>query len=147
MSRDDDRPDVEPFIALVEKAARVLRADMIQSAHRRGFTELVPAHNAVFATLPPQGARAVDMAARADITRQSMGEAIRDLARLGIVEMAPDPDDGRAKIVRFTDHGRTVARDGYVHLVDVEDRLREEFGAADLAAARRVLSGIRDLLT
>ncbi|HWJ11379.1 MAG TPA: MarR family winged helix-turn-helix transcriptional regulator [Nocardioides sp.] len=151
MSRDAEpsalrRPDFEPFIALTEKAARVLRDDMISSGHEAGFTEMAPAHNAVFATLPSEGARAADMAARAGITRQSMGEVVRDMVRLGILEMVPDPADGRAKIVRYTAYGLTMAQRGFDRILAVEDRLREEFGAEDLATTRRVLRGLRDLL-
>jgi DNA-binding MarR family transcriptional regulator len=151
MSRDADlaalrRPDFEPFIALTEKAARVLRDDMISSGHEAGYTEMAPAHNAVFATLPTEGARAADMAARAGITRQSMGEVVRDMVRLGILEMVPDPTDRRAKIVRYTDYGLTMAQAGFDRILAVEDRLREEFGAEDLATTRRVLRQVRELL-
>lgn len=143
---DPERPHFEPFIALVDKAARVLRVDMLRHAHRSGYTEIGDAHNAVFATLPPEGARAADMAARSGITRQSMGEVVRDMARLGIVEMVPDPTDRRAKIVRYTDYGKTVAQTGFDHILAVEDLLREEFGAEDLATTRRVLARVRELL-
>lgn len=146
MSREPVRPDFEPFIALAEKAARALRSDMLVNAHRAGHTEIAPAHNAVFATLPPEGARAADMAARSGITRQSMGEVVRDMVRLGLLEMAPDPTDRRAKIVRYTDHGRTVAQAGFNHILELEETFREEFGAADLEAARRVLRRVRELL-
>ncbi|NYI45548.1 DNA-binding MarR family transcriptional regulator [Nocardioides aromaticivorans] len=143
---DLERPHFEPFIALADKCARALRNDMLTSAHARGFTELAGAHDAVFATLPPEGARAADMATRAGITRQSMGEVVRDMARLGIVEMVPDPSDRRAKIVRYTDYGRKVAQGGFDHILEVEDMLREEFGEEDLATTRRVLARVRELL-
>ena len=113
MSRELVRPDFVPMIAMAEKSARALRADMLRAAHARGFTELQPAHNAVFATLPPEGARAADMAARSGVTRQSMGEVIRDMVGLGLLESVADPADRRAKIVRFTDYGMEVAQQGY----------------------------------
>ncbi|WP_408897937.1 hypothetical protein ACJ5H2_02245 [Nocardioides sp. R1-1] len=147
MSRDLVRPDREPFIALVEKAARVLRADMLESAHRAGFTEVVAAHNAVFATLPPEGARAADMAARAGITRQSMGEVVRDMVRLGMLAMVPDPVDRRAKVVTYTDYGTRVAQAGMDHIVALDRQLREELGDEDYDAARRVLLRVRERLT
>ena len=84
--------------------------------------------------------------ARAGMTRQSMGEVVRDMARLGIVEMVPDPSDRRAKIVQYTDYGRKVAQGGFDHIVEVEEQLRAEFGAEDLATTRRVLGRIRELL-
>ena len=52
------------------------------------------------------------MAARAGITRQSMGEVIREMVDLGLLEMVADPDDRRAKLVRYTDAGLAVAQGG-----------------------------------
>lgn len=146
MSRELVRPGFEPFIALAEKAARQLRADMVENAHRAGFVDVSAAHNAVFATLPSEGARAADMAVRAGITRQSMGEVVRDMVRLGVLEMVPDPTDRRAKIVRYTDAGIVVAQAGMDRIVAVEELLTAEFGADDLATTRRVLARVRDLL-
>ena len=37
------------------------------------------------------------MAARAGITKQSMGEVVRELVDLGVLEMVVDPTDRRAK--------------------------------------------------
>lgn len=147
MSRDPIRLDRSPFISLADKAARALRADMLEHAHLQGFTELTHAHNAVFATLPGEGgARAADMAVRAGITRQSMGEVIRDLVGLGIVEMTPDPDDRRAKVVGWTEYGLTVAKQGHEHLADLEQRFVDEFGEEDYEVARRVLERVREML-
>ncbi len=141
-----ERPRFVPFIALVEKAARDLRADMVRHAHAVGFADLQPAHNAVFATLPPEGARSVDMAARAGITRQSMGEVLRDMAGKDLVTMTPDPDDGRAKVVRLTDRGRDIAGAGYDRIRDIDALLREEYGDDAVDIACRVLAGVPLLL-
>jgi len=75
-----------------------------------------------------------------------MGEVIRDLVALGILEMRPDPEDARAKLVTYSEHGRAVAADGYEHLRELETRFAEEFGEEDYAVARNVLSRIADLL-
>ncbi|KRA30069.1 hypothetical protein ASD81_20490 [Nocardioides sp. Root614] len=141
------RPNFEPFIALADKAARALRDDMIASGHRAGFPELALSHSAVFSTLGPEGARAADMAARVGITRQSMGEVVRDLVRLGIVEMVEDPSDRRAKLVRYTGYGEKVAQAGFDHIIALEKELAAECGAADLETARKVLGRVREMLT
>jgi DNA-binding MarR family transcriptional regulator len=85
------------------------------------------------------------MAARAGITRQSMGEVIRDLVALDILEMRSDPADRRAKIVDYTDHGLEVAGDGFRYLIELERRFVEEFGD-DYEVARDVLARLVDLL-
>ena len=136
----------KPLIALVDRANRALQADMVRTAHRRGHTDLKPAHNAVFGALSARGARAAEMAARTGMTRQSMGEVIRDLVALDVLEMRTDPDDGRAKVVTYTDHGVSVARDGYKHLIEIEKQLTEEFGAEAYETARDVLARLPELL-
>jgi DNA-binding MarR family transcriptional regulator len=148
MSRGELEPrlDRKPLIALVERAGRALQTDMVRRAHADGHAEVKPAHNAVFGTLPASGARAADMAARAGVTRQSMGEVIRDMVGVGLLEMQPDPTDGRAKLVTYTDHGRSVASDGRRHLVALEERFAEEFGDQEYAVVRDVLARIVDLL-
>ena len=146
MSSDRPRPDRKPLIALVDRANRALQSDMVRWAREQGFEAARFAHNAVFGHLPSnQGARTVDLAERAGMTRQSMGELVRDLAALGIVEMVPDPDDGRAKLVRFTEADKAQASAGYRHIRDLERRFEEELGD-DYEAARQVLDRIVEIL-
>jgi DNA-binding MarR family transcriptional regulator len=140
------RPDRKPLIALIDRANRAMQADMVRNAHLRGFTEVKPAHNAVFATLSEEGGRAIEMAERAGITRQSMGEVIREMVGLGILEMRPDPADRRAKLVTYTEYGRVVAGRGFERLVELERRFDEEFGVAEYGVARDVLDRISGLL-
>jgi DNA-binding MarR family transcriptional regulator len=118
---------------------------MVTSAWARGWTGITYAHNAVFSTLPPEGARASDMAVRAGITRQSMGEIVRGMVEMGLVEMRPDPDDRRAKVVAFTPLGLACAEQGFQHIADLEQRFEQEFGE-DYEKARRVLARVVEIL-
>lgn len=155
MSRPSSRPSgrteqpeapAPPLIFLIDRAYRALQADMLRTARERVFPQAKYAHNAVFSTLFEEGARTVDMAERAGMTRQSMGEVVRDLVGLGVLEMRPDPDDRRAKLVTYTDYGLEVTRAGFQHLTDLEKRFAEELGEEELAAARELLEGLVDLL-
>jgi len=137
----------KPLIAIVARLVRLLATDMLHAAHERGHTQIRPAHDPVFATLPEQGARASDMAARAGITKQSMGEAIRDMVSLGLLEMSEDPTDRRAKLVTYTDAGLEVARDGKRHMYALEQQWKEKFGEEEYETAREVLEGIIEMMT
>jgi DNA-binding MarR family transcriptional regulator len=145
-SVDLPRLGQKPFIALVDRANRALQADMVATLHRAGHPEVKPAHNTVFGTLQREGSRAAEMASRAGITRQSMGEVIREMVELGILEMRPDPADRRAKLVTYSDHGLEVARHGYEHLQDLEERFAGEFGEHEYDVARDVLARVALLL-
>jgi DNA-binding MarR family transcriptional regulator len=135
-----------PLIALVHWANKALQTDMVLFAHRAGHQGVKQAHNAVFATLHATPQRTTDMAAAMGITRQSMGEIVRDLVDLGILDMVPDPHDGRAKLVGYSEEGLRVAGDGFAHIRDLEQRFVEELGAEDYETARRVLQRVTEML-
>lgn len=71
-----------------------------------GFPDLRPAHGAVFRHILPDGMRTTDLANAAGMTKQSMGYLVNDLGDRGYVEITPDSNDGRAKIVRLTPTGQ-----------------------------------------
>jgi DNA-binding MarR family transcriptional regulator len=139
--------DRKPMIAIVDRLLRLLSKDMLREAHARGHTQLRAAHDPVFATLPQQGARASDMANRAGITKQSMGEAIRDMVGLGLLEMQEDPSDRRAKLVKYTDAGLEVAQGGKRYMYELEQQWIEKFGKDNYETAREILEGIVELMT
>ena len=139
------KPDRKPFIALVRRANRAFETHMIKEAHWRGRTDLKQSHNALFSIMGAEGERASSLATRAGITRQSMGEVVRELVGLGILEMVPDPEDGRAKVVRYTEEGTRFTNEGFRHIRSLEERFLEEFGP-DYEAARVVLERVVTLL-
>ncbi len=135
-----------PLIALVHRADRELQADMIRHARAAGYATAKPAHNALYASLPLAGARTVDLAARAGITRQSMGEIVRELVDLGIVTMAADPDDRRAKLVTYTDAGLQQVRDGRAHIAAFDEQMIAALGREGYDALREGLDTIVKVL-
>ena len=140
------RPTRTPLIALVHRANRALQADMVREARAAGYVHTKPAHNAVFGTLSSGGDRSADLAARAGITRQSMGEVVRDLVRLGVVEMRPDPADGRAKLVTYTEQGMAQVQKGIDHIIEFEERMVAELGAEGYEQLRTGLEKVVGVL-
>jgi DNA-binding MarR family transcriptional regulator len=134
------------LIALVHEADRTFNLHMVEMTHAAGRPDIKPSHNAIVANLPSGSPRrAADLAAAAGMTRQSMGELVRELTDLGLVESVPDPEDRRAKLVSWTDEGLAMARIGKRHLAGVERRLEAEFGE-DYESARRVLERLAEVL-
>ena len=80
------------------------------------------------------------------ITRQSMGEVIRELVELGVLEMGPDPADRRAKWVTYTDAGLRQVREGRDHIAEFEDRMVEAWGAEGYEHLRHGLDMIVTVL-
>jgi DNA-binding MarR family transcriptional regulator len=96
---------------LFQQLARDFEQRVRATLRARGHVGLQPSHQVVFASLESAGARLTDLAARAGMTKQAMGQLVDDLESLGYVERTPDPADGRAKIVRLTSEGRAFLDD------------------------------------
>jgi DNA-binding MarR family transcriptional regulator len=97
---------------MVEELARRLEAD--------GFGEIHPAYHSLFENIDPGGTRLTELAARAEMTHQSMSELVATLERRGWVERRPDPSDGRARLVCLTPEGRRLAARGLHHINEIE---------------------------
>jgi DNA-binding MarR family transcriptional regulator len=91
----------------------------------RGFDDLHPAHLAVFQNIEAEGLRPSQLAAKAQITKQSMGYLVDYLEERGYVRREPDPLDGRAKLVRMTERGWEVMDAAFA----IVDELEEEWAA------------------
>src|SRR5262245_58316348 len=51
------------------------------------------------------GVRASDVAQALGLDKSTVSRGIADLERLGLIERVPDPDDGRARLLRLTEDG------------------------------------------
>jgi DNA-binding MarR family transcriptional regulator len=98
-----------------------------------------PKHSAVFAQIEPDGSRLTELAQRANITPQSMGELVDDLQELGYVTREPDPSDRRAKLIVLTDEGRAAVEAGRQTIVGLEQRISEILGETGHQALREML--------
>jgi DNA-binding MarR family transcriptional regulator len=96
---------------LIGELLRVPAQAVVRHCHRAfteaGYTGIRPAHMSILQHVdhPPGGTRIGELAERAQMTKQSMGQLVADMERGGLVERVPDPTDGRARIVRLTERG------------------------------------------
>ena len=79
--------------------------ERVLAAVNKSFPDMRIAHMAVTRHVDLDGTRIADLALRAGVTKQSMGEMIDQLEAMGFVTRLPDPADRRARIVRFTQNG------------------------------------------
>jgi MarR family protein len=91
---------------LLLRAVRSVNEQIIGRLVALGHPNVRGPHTAVFANLDTGGTRAVILAQRAGMTRQSMSNLIRELEAIGYVDVRPDPEDGRAALVQ---HGAAEA--------------------------------------
>lgn len=99
--------------------------------------QISAAHVHLTRHLPPAGARLVDLAQSAGMTKQAMGDLVDQCAAWGLITREPDPRDARARLIRFTTAGRAWQHAFRTSVAAVE----REFTAAvgrDVAAVVRI---------
>jgi DNA-binding MarR family transcriptional regulator len=142
MASDIDHTTQVPLIRLLDTALGEFSDELAKRVEAAGFTDIRPGHGCVFGTIDPDGSRLTELAQRARMTKQSVGEATSDLERRGYLERVPDPDDGRAKIIRLTERGREAQAIGRRLIAEVEREWAERYGEERIAALREALEAV-----
>jgi DNA-binding MarR family transcriptional regulator len=130
------------MIRLLDAAFDGFRDELGRRVAETDYSDIRVTHGCVFGNIDPDGSRLTDLAERAHMTKQSVGEVVTELERLGYVERVPDPADGRAKIIRLTERGHGAQSLGRELIDEIEQEWAERFGAERVAALREALEVI-----
>jgi DNA-binding MarR family transcriptional regulator len=126
---------------MLRTAYNVLSSNIYRDVLAAGVTDLRPAHgNAMEMLAIEDGLRLTDIAARAGMAPQSMGELIDDLVAKGYLERREDLEDRRAKRIYLTQKGRATAEASRIAVRSVEHLLSDRLGAARYRQMRRHLA-------
>jgi DNA-binding MarR family transcriptional regulator len=124
---------------LLNNAVRRFEARVLELMSASGHAETRIAHVGLTRNLDVEGTRLTELARRASMSKQAMGELVDQCAELRLVERTADPSDRRARIVRFTPAG-LVWLDSFRDAVDVAEReMRAELGKTTMDA---ILKGL-----
>lgn len=116
-----------------------------ESIRSAGFSDIGEAHARAIRYTGPSGNRITDMARSAHLSKQTMSALVKELAKMGYVELVADPMDGRAKRVQLTARGREVWTVGETAMHELERRWRGELGSRDWARWRELQSRLSEL--
>lgn len=135
---------------LLLRAWRLVVADGLEQVHAAGFDDVTAGHLPVFANLSgdeKDGVRLVDLAARAQVSRQWMARVAKDLEARGYVRLDSDPDDQRAIRVRLDARGRAFRAAADRRMANLVAQYSKDIGAARVAALHDTLSRLIDALS
>ncbi len=131
---------------LLFRAARLWNELAIGRIQRQTGIHVKLSHTAMFPHLALEGSRITDLAERMGISKQAVGKMVDEMESLGFLERIPDPEDRRAKLVRFSEKGRGGLLQGLVELQKVETDLTRHTGKREMQEIHRLLTGLLDAL-
>lgn len=133
-------PTPPPLARLLLERFKWFESGLLRRLSEAGYPGLGVSHSAIFAVLDAEGTRPAEIARRVGVTRQSAHQTIHELVDMGLVELVPDPGDGRASIARLTDAGREHVKVARGIFRDLESVLERRIGKRGTEALRRSLS-------
>lgn len=117
---------------------------LVRGLQRRGFPRFRASHMNVLRHVDVGGTRITEIADRARLSKQAVGQLLTTCEAEKLVRTVPDPDDRRAKLVRFTPLGRAVidVERGVMKRIDAE--MARLLGPRGVAELRRSLALLGD---
>lgn len=110
-----------------------------QALAKRGWGMLGRSQSLVLANVANGETRSARIAEKLGVSRQAMSQLAAELIARNILEFAPDPQDKRARILRFTPQSQGIRDDAQAVLRDLENQIAAHTSPADLAAFKAIL--------
>ncbi len=136
-------PQTVNTVTLLGRAYSLLGFRIVDGVVGAGFPQR-PAHSAVFAQIAPKGSRLTELAQRAKMSPQAMGELVDELEQLDYVVRRPDPTDRRAKLIILTKRGQACIAAGIATINGIEEQLTDRLGERGHRQLRSLLVKLLD---
>jgi DNA-binding MarR family transcriptional regulator len=125
----------------------LLRAARLYNEHAVAlFQKFEPRFTLAHTTLMPhldlEGTRPSELARRMGTSKQAVGQLVNDLEKLGVLERVPDPSDGRARLVVFTEEGMRLMVQGLGVLKQVEEEVTQSLGCEAVEELKQSLEAV-----
>jgi DNA-binding MarR family transcriptional regulator len=117
---------------LLNNAIRRFEGRVLDLMSEAGYAETRIAHINLTRNLDLEGTRLTDLAKRASMSKQAMGELAGQCEELGLISRATDPSDRRARIITFTVFGLEWLEAFHAAVDVAEKEMRREIGGAAL---------------
>ncbi len=113
---------------------------LVSGLQHMGFKRFRASHMSLLRHIDLGGTRISEIAKRARLTKQTVGEALAACEAEKLIKTVADPNDGRAKIVTFTKLGEAVIMAEQEVMERIDAELEQVLGDKGLVRLRRALA-------
>lgn len=119
----------DSFIRHLKAVSDWATTTLYRAVQERGHGGIRRTHELVLVPMKLEGARLTDIAQASAVTKNAIGQLASELETLGYVRREDHPEDGRAKLLRFTDRGLGFLADAMAANAGIEQAVAEMIGA------------------
>jgi DNA-binding MarR family transcriptional regulator len=117
---------------------------MVERMRFHGFTDIRQVHTSLLRNIDSDGTRLTEIARRAGMHKQAIGQLAAEFETLGYIRRTEDPTDGRASLVKFTTKGRALLEALPLIHKETHDQLVEIIGIDGISRLIELLSPIAE---
>jgi DNA-binding MarR family transcriptional regulator len=115
--------------------------DALQSGLRaRGHEGVTRSQSLVLVNIHSGVDRPQEIASNLGVTSQAMSQTLAAMTELGLITIAADPNDRRARVVKFSSSSAALRADALAVFADIETELQKRIGPARFRALRDALT-------
>ncbi len=118
---------------------------MFRAVQEAGFDDWTLTQCRVLQRISPDGSRLTDLADQAQMSKQSAGVLVDQLARMGYVRRVPDPSDGRARLIVLEERGERAIEVAMATLDEIHAEWREHLGTRRFTLLEDLLGQLREI--
>ncbi|MFZ1374839.1 MarR family winged helix-turn-helix transcriptional regulator [Nostocoides sp.] len=119
--------------------------ERVRQAMRDAGYDVTVAQSRLAQRIAEDGTRLTELADRAGVTKQTASLLVAALEREGLVERVPDPEDGRARLIRLSTRGREAAQRAMEVVIGVEGEWTAHLGPELTERLREALVRLREV--
>lgn len=112
-----------------------------------GYVGLKLSFHTVMSNIVFSGTRLVDIAEINGMSKQAIGQIANEVEELGYIRRIPDPHDGRAKNLVFTELGERLIQDSIAMVEEVEAEFAQMIGEEKIQQLESLLAELSDKVT
>lgn len=124
---------------------RYMEDRIFRTLQEAGFADWTLAQLRVFQRVAPSGSRLTDLAAQAQMSKQSVGVFVDQLETLGYVRRIPDPSDGRARLIVIEERGRRAADLSRATSAEILAEWSSYLGTRNFDLLKQILDQLREI--
>ena len=131
-----------PTGRLLINAFRAFEKQLLSELQQRGFSDITLSHLNVIRHLNPEGMKLVELAKDAALTKQAVGKIANNLEDKGYISLVSDSNDGRAKMVKYSEKGASLIDSAIEITANIEEQYQQLLGAQNYSRLRNSLSAL-----